>query len=75
MKKQQEQQFLLTPEQWKSVEEIFEAPPKVLPGLARVITEPDEWDGEKSFPDQPTSATEQMKGSNPVPISESTFSD
>lgn len=42
----EQQRFVLTADQWKAVNEAFEAPAKVLPNLANIMAEPDEWDDE-----------------------------
>lgn len=42
----EQRRFVLTAEQWKAVNNSFEAPAKSLPNLTKIIAEPDEWDDE-----------------------------
>jgi uncharacterized protein (DUF1778 family) len=42
----EQQRFVLTAQQWQAVNEAFEAPAKILPNLANIMAEPDEWDDE-----------------------------
>ena len=38
--------FVLTDEQWQTLDAAFAQPPRVLPGLQQKLAEPDSWDEE-----------------------------
>jgi uncharacterized protein (DUF1778 family) len=42
-----QQRFPLNAEQWKAVHKAFDAPAKLLPNVAKLMAEPDEWDDEE----------------------------
>ncbi len=42
-----QRRFVLSEEQWLAFNAVLDAPPKVLPGLKRLMSKPDTWDDDQ----------------------------